>query len=225
MFQTFVFHIALLRRSTCISLLQRKSIYNTSTFRDEAGRNLLCVKLIITYEFVQVKKLKKFHNKPMDIIILFLVVAARRGLVHFRYLTESIKTKVKWIKWLMNNLQLRGQLCNRPKTTDKIFYTRLFMIQNNSLPDRYSTAQSSYHTYFVSWVVDRPCNTMDNCCTDHYKPYLLRHVLPYCTSRIKGLIKVDFFVFVCMYMFEWFAWEWAVHGDTGPFSSLLYCVM
>lgn len=34
----------------------------------------------------------------------------------------------------MNNLQLRGQLYNRPKTTNKIFYTRFLMIPNNSLP-------------------------------------------------------------------------------------------
>ena len=78
----------------------------------------------------------------------------------------------------MNNLQLRGQLYNRSKTTNKIFYTRFLMIQTILFPVPYCTAQSAYHTRLALLTRRQAMYTMDNCCTDHYKAYLLRHVLP-----------------------------------------------
>lgn len=98
----------------------------------------------------------------------------------------------------MNNLQLRGQLYNRPKTTNKIFYTRFLMIPNNSLP-----SPLLYCAICVSYTLSAPDSQtghVHNGQLLHRSLQSLSTASRFTVCSIKGLIKFDFSVSVYIHV-------------------------
>ena len=98
----------------------------------------------------------------------------------------------------MNNLQLRGQLYNRSKTTNKIFYTRFLMIPNNSLP-----SPLLYCAICVSYTLSAPDSQtghVHNGQLLHRSLQSLSTASRFTVCSIKGLIKFDFSVSVYIHV-------------------------